>query len=82
MACEAPAGSAAGELEALVQMASLSLSASTERADMWRDKGISFRPYQDESDMVRPRNRFFVFSMSLFARALNTCHAGCAGRHG
>ena len=38
--------------EALAKLAAVSLSLSTDRADLWRDKGITFRPYKDERDMV------------------------------
>jgi hypothetical protein len=38
--------------EALAKLAAVSLSLSTDRSDLWRDKGITFRPYKDERDMV------------------------------
>ena len=39
--------------EALAKLAAVSLSLTTDRAELWRDKGITFRPYRDERDMVR-----------------------------
>ena len=51
--CESSAGSSAGQEEALAKLAVMSLSSTTDRAQLWREKGITFRPYRDERDMVR-----------------------------
>ena len=44
---------AANADEVLAKLAAISLSSTTDRAEFWREKGITFRPYRDERDMVR-----------------------------
>ena len=72
--CESSAGSSAGQDEALAKLAVMSLSSTTDRAQLWREKGISFRPYQDERDMVR--------ITPTSAAAAHDTFAGCSRGHG
>ena len=52
-AAAAAAAAEEEEEEALANLSAVSLSASTNRGVAWREKGITFRPYSDERDMVR-----------------------------
>jgi hypothetical protein len=53
MASDEASAAAANADEVLAKVAAISLSSTTDRAEFWREKGITFRPYRDERDMVR-----------------------------
>jgi hypothetical protein len=78
--CGSSAGSSAGQDEALAKLAVMSLSSTTDRAQLWREKGISFRPYRDERDMVRMSPTSAAASLTP-TRAHGT-FAGCSRGHG
>ena len=85
MASVAPAASeaAAADEQVIVKLAAVSLSASTNREDLWRDKGITFRPYQDERDMVgSPLDSTAAPHTAIARMRSQAALAGHSGRHG
>ena len=75
MSSDVPEASAASAIEDEVQgkLAAICLSTSTDRAELWRAQGITFRPYRDESDMVGSNSAFanaFPFCFFILKRTV------------